>query len=114
MLILTKIKRTSTLIGGTRPQSVAKRASNIVDITYLLGLLVQSGEKIDFAGYDHINLDRLYTATRAMLEYLRRTSPNTAQILVSCLEPVDLQRVLGDLMLSRRLYRELSGCSKRT
>ncbi|KAF4263578.1 hypothetical protein KXV68_004740 [Aspergillus fumigatus] len=51
VLVLTKIKRWSTLAESTRPQSIKKADSDIDDIEVLLKWLARNQFHIDFEGY---------------------------------------------------------------
>lgn len=51
VLVLTKIKRWSTLAESTRPQSIKKADSDIDDIEVLLKWLARNQLHIDFEGY---------------------------------------------------------------
>ncbi|GKT65297.1 hypothetical protein ColTof4_09351 [Colletotrichum tofieldiae] len=85
VLILTKIKRASQYIGSTRPQSIAKFASDVRDIIHLLHWLDNHEQKIDFITYDAASPDRLYIGVRDMRKHWIET---TQQGLVELLDRV--------------------------
>ncbi|KAF4124183.1 hypothetical protein GMORB2_5899 [Geosmithia morbida] len=63
ILVLTKIKRLSSIIDSTRPKSVQKAARDTADVMFLLKWLARNEEHIDFMGYEAEIPERLYTAT---------------------------------------------------
>jgi len=89
------MKRACHLIGSTRPQSQAKLNTDIVDITFLVNLLVQSRDKIDFTGYDAQFPERLYVAARIMLDYFLAKDLALAEKLEACFEAADCERITG-------------------
>ena len=88
------MKRACHLIGSTRPQSQAKLNTDIVDISFLLNLLVQSRDKIDFTGYDAQFPERLYVAARTMLDYFRAKDLVLAEKLEACFEAADRELII--------------------
>ncbi|GKT92625.1 hypothetical protein Ct61P_10475 [Colletotrichum tofieldiae] len=75
----------ATYIGSTRPQSIAKFASDVRDIIHLLHWLDNHEQKIDFITYDAASPDRLYIGVRDMRKHWIET---TQQGLVELLDRV--------------------------
>ncbi|EGX45680.1 hypothetical protein AOL_s00166g2 [Orbilia oligospora ATCC 24927] len=58
MLVCMKLSRWNWISDSTRPQSVLKADSDFKDILFMLELLAQGGERIDFRGIDEDRIDR--------------------------------------------------------
>lgn len=99
LLVLTKTKRCVMYIGSTRPASVRKFQSDLLDIGFLLDWLQRHGQSIDFAGYhcaDGAAKDRLYMAVAKLLGYYKEKGlDGQVRLLESVLDDGDKERVIG-------------------
>ncbi|KAI4125347.1 MAG: hypothetical protein LQ338_004306 [Usnochroma carphineum] len=79
VLIITKVKRWVHLAESTRPQSIAKAASDFSDIEFLLHWLVDHNQEVDFESYAAVKpkvqllpmfrtLYRIKTGVRGLLQ----------------------------------------------
>lgn len=86
-------------IGSTRPASVRKFQSDLLDIQFLLDWLQRHGQRIDFAGYhcaDGAAKDRLYMAVAKLLGYYKEKGlDGQVRLLESVLDDGDKERVMG-------------------